>query len=190
MHVRPRLCEAAAKAAREPGCGPPCRQARVQRGSCRSSQRCALKSLCAGGRKRHRHRRLLQQLQQHKVAGRRPPAELPSHPAPSARASPPCLRASSEGAQNLTKTGTGHVTLGSRRSLQRLQRQRAYAHVTKQLTRGVSSINRTRRVGEKIGDRGPGLVRISAHVATKRGLVRPPAAHPPPPAGPPGRCPR
>ena len=32
-----------------------------------------------------------------------------------------------------------------RRSLQRLQRQRAYAHATKQLTRGVSSINRTRR---------------------------------------------
>ena len=30
-----------------------------------------------------------------------------------------------------------------RRSLQRLQRQRAYAHATKQLTRGVSSINRT-----------------------------------------------
>ena len=61
---------------------------------------------------RHRHRRLLQQLQQHKVAGRRPPAELPSHPAPS----PPCLRASVEGAQNLTKTGTGHAPLGSRAS--------------------------------------------------------------------------
>ena len=59
---------------------------------------------------RHRHRRLLQQLQQHKVAGRRPPAELPSHPAPS----PPCLRVSVEGAQNLTKTGTGHAPLGSR----------------------------------------------------------------------------
>ena len=42
--------------------------------------------------------------------GRRPPAELPSHPAPS----PPCLRASVEGAQNLTKTGTGHAPLGSR----------------------------------------------------------------------------
>ena len=59
---------------------------------------------------RHRRRRLLQQLQQHKVTGRRPPAELPSHPAPS----PPCLRASVEGAQNLTKTGTGHAPLGSR----------------------------------------------------------------------------
>ena len=42
--------------------------------------------------------------------GRRPPAELPSHPAPA----PPCLRESVEGAQNLTKTSTGHAPLGSR----------------------------------------------------------------------------
>ena len=97
---------------------------------------------------RHRHRRLLQQLQQHKVAGRRPPAELPSHPAPS----PPCLRASVEGGcakpyQNW------HGSRSAREPRQRLQQQRAYAHATKQLTRGVSSINRTRRVGEKIGAR-------------------------------------
>ena len=77
--------------------------------------------------------------------GRRPPAELPSHPAPA----PPCLRESVEGAQNLTKTGTGHAPLGSPR--QRLQQQRAYAHATKQLTRGVSSINRTRRASDKTG---------------------------------------
>ena len=95
---------------------------------------------------RHRHRRLLQQLQQHKVAGRRPPAELPSHPAPS----PPCLRASVEGAQPYQNW---HGSRSAREPRQRLQQQRAYALATKQLTRGVSSINRTRRAAEKTGAR-------------------------------------
>ena len=41
----------------------------------------------------------------------------------------------------------------AREPRQRLHRQRAYAHATKQLPRGVSSINRTRRAAEKTGAR-------------------------------------
>ena len=88
---------------------------------------------------RHRHRRLLQQLQQHKVpVGGLPPScratPHPRHPASGSQ-----LRGCAKPYQNWHGSRAAREP---RRSLQRLQRQRAYAHATKQLTRGVS-INRT-----------------------------------------------
>ena len=78
-------------------------------------------------RQRNRHRHLLQQLQQHKVAGRRPPAELPSHPAPPRH---PAAGTQCRVRQPYRSLYGSRAAREPRRSLQRLPQQRAHAHAT------------------------------------------------------------
>ena len=74
---------------------------------------------------------------------------------PSCRATPHHRHPASGRQLRVRKTlpKLARVTLRSGAAPERLPQQRAHAHATKQLTRGVSSINRTRRAAEKTGAR-------------------------------------